>query len=47
MALTCSEDYFQNIFRKISRMKALLLDKKTSGIVSIDFYSIKTIQKLY
>jgi len=41
--LPIAEDYFQNIFSDISGMKALLLDKETSGIISI----VYTQSKLY
>lgn len=41
--LPIAEDYFQNIFTEISGMKALLLDKETSGIISI----VYTQSKLY
>ena len=41
--LPIAEDYFQNIFSEIQGMKALLLDKETSGIISI----VYTQSKLY
>ena len=41
--LPIAEDYFQNIFGEISGMKALLLDKETSGIISV----VYTQSKLY
>ena len=41
--LPVAEDYFQNIFGEIPGMKGLLLDKETSGIISI----IYTQSKLY
>lgn len=41
--LPIAEDYFQNIFSEISGMKALILDKETSGIISV----VYTQSKLY
>ncbi len=41
--LPIAEDYFQNIFGEISGMKGLILDKETSGIISI----VYTQSKLY
>ena len=41
--LPIAEDYFQNIFGEIPGMKGLLLDKETSGIISIAY----TQSKLY
>ena len=41
--LPVAEDYFQNIFSEIAGMKGLLLDKETSGIISI----VYTQSKLY
>ena len=41
--LPIAEDYFHNIFNEISGMKALLLDKETSGIISV----VYTQSKLY
>ena len=41
--LPIAEDYFQNIFAEIPGMKGLLLDKETSGIISI----VYTQSKLY
>jgi vacuolar protein sorting-associated protein 45 len=41
--LPIAEDYFQNIFGEIPGMKGLLLDKETSGIISI----VYTQSKLY
>lgn len=41
--LPIAEDYFNNIFGDITGMKALMLDKEISGIISI----VYTQSKLY
>lgn len=41
--LNIAEDYFNNIFGEIPGMKALLLDKETSSMISI----VYTQSKLY